>query len=156
MHFCAMRTRHDCGLAVAAMLAGRSYGAVWRRRPYTATGWSTGLGADGLVRLLRRLTGRWWHIYPGDWRMPLSELAVLDRPAAVSIANPDQLPGIWLSHWLAMTGPPAVVCDPLFEAPWELRDYPFAQLVVGAVVCEAVRPQAPRDAVPGSRTALEA
>jgi hypothetical protein len=88
------RTDSDCGVCVAAMLAGVSYREARGAAERLGLAWRTGLWAHELKRLLLSLTGRPWWGGPFRLRRRLSDFN--GTPAAALVASPK---GRQL-HWL--------------------------------------------------------
>jgi hypothetical protein len=113
LRFIRQSTDADCGVAVAAMLAGVPY-----REAAGAAGDSPdGMSSGAVVRLLEALTGRPWR-----WRRcgyPRKLLADADWPGfGAACVRPDEERA---GHWVAVAG--GRVFDPSLAGPWLLRTY---------------------------------
>ncbi len=117
----------DCGIAVAAMLAGVEYETI-PRSVFRAANIRGGLTASALVLLLRDLTDYHWPlVQPAPQRRLVADQPRYPR-AALLIATPRRQD----AHWIAVSG--AAVYDPELELPSPRHRYERASWRVLTVV----------------------
>lgn len=100
MQFVQQRYARDCGIAVAAMLADRSYERVRESARRAGLLHTSGTSIDRLVAILERLTRRRWRENWPEEFLPIAECRAVvgaARPVALLIRCPC---GCDSSHWI--------------------------------------------------------
>jgi hypothetical protein len=132
---------NDCGIAVAAMLAGRAYRTTMRAAGFTPHR-EEGLYVSEMIELLSRLTKQPWRNVDISERVRLSELWD-DVRCAVVIGRRS---GVEFGHWIALDR--RTVYDPEMAMPMPMhlpqrfgqsvRDYGYPRRdwrVLRVVIC---------------------
>jgi hypothetical protein len=120
-----------CGLAVAAMLSGRSYRAARR----AADGWSSsgGLGVRALCRLLKTLTGARWRVAAPFPRLSVRLAACRRLPAGSAVAVLIESPDRSRAHWVVVRRA-CVVHDPELRTPRPIAGYGGRGWLVASII----------------------
>jgi hypothetical protein len=132
---------NDCGIAVAAMLAGRAYRTTLRAAGFTPHR-EEGLYVSEMIALLSGLTGREWKelktvatgrlmlretAFPGEFVPPFT------RAGGVAVVI-GRRTGVPFGHWIAIRK--GIAYDPELRAPLPMYDYPRGHWrVLRAVTC---------------------
>ena len=105
----------DCGLAVSAMLSGKTWDNAADADPNPDS--EGGVCVDDMLCLLKKLTGKQWRESKASYRKPLNAAKVPALACAILIRRPEKKFG----HWVAFDG--QKILDPEKDDPLPLTTY---------------------------------